>query len=232
MRRAVPGLNPLALFSFGMFSLLGSFWIRDLSTALIAVSAYLLAAVVFLPGWRYPLACLGFSAVASMTIVYSTWRGGGRDETEAIVAGLRILVLAVPGSIMAGYVDPARLGDYLAQSLHLPARMVAASTAGIQRFAGFVHTWQELERVRRARGFGPGWNPVAAVGHQAAMSFGLLVHAVRGATQTAIAMDARGFATAQQRTWAEPADWSRADRVAFAVAFGLGLVPVAAHLLG
>jgi energy-coupling factor transporter transmembrane protein EcfT len=44
-------------------------------------------------------------------------------------------------------------------------------------------------------------------------------------------MDARGFATAHDRTWAEPASWSRLDVAATAVALLLGAVPVVAHLL-
>ncbi len=135
--------------------MLGSFWIRSLPVALIALGAYVVAAVVLLPGWRYPLACLGFTSIAAVTIVYSTWRLGGHDIEEAITAGVRIVVLAWPGSVMAGYVDPSRLADYLAQTLRLPARMIAAFAAALQRFTGFGLAWQQLERVRWVRGFGP-----------------------------------------------------------------------------
>src|SRR4051812_36223513 len=117
MRSLVLRLNPLVLLSFGLFSLLGSFWIRSLPVALVAAAAYAVAALLFLPGWRYPLVCLGFSLVAGGTIVYSTWRLGGHDGEVALVAGVRIVVLALPGSIMAGYVDPSRFADHLAQSL-------------------------------------------------------------------------------------------------------------------
>ena len=60
----------------------------------------------------------------------------------------------------------------------------------------------------------------------------MLVHALRGASQTAIAMDARGFAEAHDRTWAEPANWTRLDLVTVGAGVALGLVaPVAAVLL-
>ncbi|AWB93778.1 energy-coupling factor transporter transmembrane component T [Aeromicrobium chenweiae] len=224
-------LNPLVLFSFGLFSLIGSLFVRDLTTAAWAVGAYALAAVLFLPSWRYPLLCLLLSAVAAVTIVYSTWRLGGRDVPEAITAGLRILVLAWPGSVMLGYLDPARLGDYLAQSLRLPARMVAAFSAALQRFLGFHLAWQQLDRVRRARGFGARRNPLANGPYIADMSFALLVQALRGASASSIAMDARGFATAHDRTWAEPASWSGLDRAATVLAAALGAVPVVVHLI-
>lgn len=232
MRQHILSLNPLVLLAFGLFSLLGSVWVRDVPTGLIALSAYAVAGLLFLPGWRYALGCLGLGLIAALTVVYSTWRGGGHHEWVSLTAGLRTIVLAVPGSIAAGYIDPARLGDYLAQSLRLPGRPVAAFTAAIQRFADFLHVWQELESARRVRGLGPDRNPVRIVAHMASMAFGLLVEAMRGASQTAIAMDARGFASAHHRTWAEPASWSRVDRIALALAILLGLVPAVTHVLG
>jgi energy-coupling factor transporter transmembrane protein EcfT len=232
MRTYLLRANPLTLMSIGIGSLLGSLAIRSLDVALVAVAAYAVAALVFLPSWRYPLACLAFTALAGGMVVYSTWRGGGHDEREAVTAGLRILVLAWPGSVALGYADQSRLADYLAQSLHLPARLVAALSVAFQRFAGLHAAWQQLDRVRRARGFGPSRNPLTSGAYVAGMSFALLVDAMRGATRSAVAMDARGFAAAHHRTWAEPATWSRLDVAGLALAAVLGAVPVVAHLLG
>ena len=222
-------LNPLAQLSVGLFSLLGSFWIRSLPVALVALGAYALVAVLLLPGWRYPLVCLAFTAIAAVTIVYSTWRLGGHDIDEAFTAGVRIVVLAWPGSVMAGYVDPSRLADYLAQTLRLPARLMASFAAALQRFTGFSLAWQQLERVRWVRGFGPRRNPFANGRYAANISFALLVQAMRGASASSIAMDARGFATAQHRTWAEPAPWNRLDIGGLIVAAMLGAVAIAAR---
>ncbi len=225
-------LNPLALMSIGLASLVGSFAIRSLDVALVAVAAYALAALVFLPSWRFPLACLAFTTLAGATVVYSTWRGGGHDEREAATAGLRVLVLAWPGSVALGYADQSRLADHLAQSLHLPARLVAALSVAFQCFAGLHTAWQQLDRARRARGFGVSRNPLTSGAYVVSMSFALLVDALRGATRSAVAMDARGFATAHHRAWAEPATWSRLDIVGLALAVALGAVPVVAHVLG
>ena len=229
MRQWVLRLNPLAQLSVGLFSLLGSFWIRSLPVALVALGAYALVAVLLLPGLRYPLVCLAFTAIAAVTIVYSTWRLGGHDIDEAFTAGVRIVVLAWPGSVMAGYVDPSRLADYLAQTLRLPARLMAAFAAALQRFTGFSLAWQQLERVRWVRGFGPRRNPFANGRYAANISFALLVQAMRGASASSIAMDARGFATAQHRTWAEPAPWNRLDIGGLIVAAMLGAVAIAAR---
>ncbi len=231
MTGAVLRVNPLVLLAVGLGSLLGSFGARSPGAAAAALAAYALAAVLTVPGWRYPLACLGFCAIAAASIVWSTWRLGGHDEAEALTAGLRILVLAWPGSVAAGYVDPARLGDHLAQSLRLPARLVAALSAALQRFWTLAREWQELERVRRARGVGPTRNPVTRARYLAGAAFALLVQALRGASRTSVAMDARGFAGAHDRTWAEPATWTRADVLGLVVAAGLALVAPVTLLL-
>jgi len=228
---AVLRVNPLVLLAVGLGSLLASFAVRDLTTGLVALGAYALVVVLTVPSWRYPLLCLLFCTIAAASVVWSTWRLGGHDEAKALTAGVRILVLAWPGSVAAGYVDPARLGDHLAQSLHLPGRFVAAFSAALQRFWSLVREWQELERVRRARGVGPGHNPLANLRYAAGAAFALLVQAMRGASRASVAMDARGFADAHGRTWAEPATWTRVDVLGLAVAAALALVAPATLLL-
>src|SRR4051812_7745623 len=98
MRTYVARLNPLVLISFGFASLAGSFAIRDLPSAVTGVVAYAVAALLFLPSWRYPLACLALCGVSAGLVAYSTWRLGNGDY--APVAAMRILVLAWPGSVM------------------------------------------------------------------------------------------------------------------------------------
>lgn len=216
-------VNPLVLVAVGMLSLIGSLFVRSLPVALVAVGAYALAALVLVPSWRFVLVCLGFTGIAGLTVAYSTWRLGGYDVELAVTAGLRIVVLAWPGSVAAGYIDPARLADYLGQSLRLPARGVVAFSAAMQRFTHLTHTWTTLRRTRRARGLRA---------HPGALAFVLLVDAMRGATRSAIAMDARGFAGAHQRTWLEPATWTATDRIGLAVAVGLAALPMLLWSLG
>lgn len=228
MRSVVTRLNPLVLMSFGLASLLGSFAVRDAPSAVAAVLAYAVAAVVFLPSWRYPLLCLALCSVSAVLVAVSAWRLGNGDH--APVAAARILVLAWPGSVMIGFVDPSALGDHAAQRLRVPARFVASFVAVIQRMTDLSSTWQQLDRTRRVRAMGPGGNPLAWVRHAGSMTFGMLASSLRGAGRMSIAMDARGFATAQRRTWAEPATWTRIDSAGFAAALVLGAVPVVARL--
>ena len=60
-----------------------------------------------------------------------------------------------------------------------------------------------------------------------ALTLGMLVRSLQAAAALAVAMDARGFATASRRTWAQPAPWRRADSLVLL----LSLLPVAVALL-
>jgi energy-coupling factor transport system permease protein/energy-coupling factor transport system ATP-binding protein len=48
---------------------------------------------------------------------------------------------------------------------------------------------------------------------------------MRRAGSLAVAMDARGFAHANRRTWAEPAPWLRGDWVVVAIGTMLAALP-------
>lgn len=223
--------NPLVPLLAGISALAGSLALRTLATAVIAVALWAIIAVVTVPSWRYVLVCLGFASLAAGSIVYSTWRMGGHDIQVALTAGLRILVLAWPGTVAVGFIDTARLGDYLGQSLRLPARFVVAFTAALQRFTSMHHTWAQLAVARKTRGVGPDRRPLATVKYASSMAFGLLASTIRQTTQSAMAMDARGFTHADRRTWLEPAVWSRLDIAGVCAVLALGLWPVAYQLM-
>lgn len=230
MRQALVRTNPLVLLAIGLLALPASFAVRSLPIGLVALGAYAATGALLLPSWRRPLGRILLVGFASLSVVYSTWLLGGREADTALTAGLRILVLALPGAVLAAFVDPSRLADQLGQRLHLPARFVVAFAAALQRFEHLGQTWQQLDRARRARGYGPSRGPVSLFRHAAALTFGLLVAAMRGATSQAIAMDARGFATARRRTWAEPAPWTRTDTAMLGLGVALAALPVALYL--
>lgn len=215
-------VNPVVLVAAGMFSLVGSLFVRSLEVALLTVAVYAVVAAVCVPSWRFVLVCLAFTGVAGLTVAYSTWRLGGRDLEIAATAGLRIVVLAWPGSVAAGYIDPARLADHLGQTFRLPARGVVAGSAALQKFATLAQTWTTLERTRRARGRRT---------HPGSLAFALLVDSMRGATRSAIAMDSRGFEVAADRTWLVAASWTRVDRIALALVGILGILPALLSLV-
>ena len=217
--------NPLVLLALGLLAVVASFGVDDLTVALAMVGVITVLAVAFVPGlvgnsWRLLAPLLGAASVT-----FSTWLLAGRDESIAATAGLRVLVLALPGVLVAPFIDPSRLGDQLAQRLRLPARPVAAVTASLQRFEDLGAVWGQLDRARRVRGLGPGRSPIARTRHVAGMTFGLLVSTLRSSARMAVAMDARGFATARHRSWAEPAPWTRVDSAVLAGAVGLAALP-------
>ncbi|MGN6414706.1 energy-coupling factor transporter transmembrane component T family protein [Flexivirga sp.] len=228
MKTVVARANPLALLAFGFSAVLGSFLVDRVSAAVIVVAVYAVLAALVVPSWRplrWRLLAVGFAAIS---LWWSSWLLGGHDPSLATVAAGRILVLALPGAIVAAFIDPMRFGDALAQILRLPARFVGAFTASLTRFDRLGETFEQLQRTRRIRGFGPTRSPLSRAASTVPLTFGLLVSAMRGATQLSLAMDARGFATAQRRTWAQPSPWHRRDTVVVVVAVLVTIVlPIA-----
>jgi len=136
-----------------------------------------------------------------------------------------VLSIVLPAALLTPTIDPSRLGDHLAQRLHLPARGVVAATSALQRLDDTVETWRTIQRARRARGLGLDGGVARRLTSSAASAFALLVVSLRRAAVTTLAMDARGFATATRRTWAEPAPWTAADSLVLAAALTLAVLP-------
>lgn len=174
---------------------------------------------------RGVLVRLAPAALAVVGVGWSAWLLGGRDLEIAAGAMLRVGALIVPSAFVVGFIDPERLGDHLAQRLHLPARPVVAATAALQRVQSFDVLWGELMRTRRVRGIRADRGLVAKVREAAAVTVGLLVGALGQAATLALGMDARGFAEARRRTWAGAAPWRVADTLA--VLAGLTIVAAA-----
>lgn len=166
--------------------------------------------------------------LAAASVGWSTWLLAGHDLDAAATVALRVLVITLPSAVLVPWVDPDRLGDHLAQRLHLPDRPVVATAAALQRVHSFGAIWGELARARRVRGLGVSWRrPRTLVAHLGALTMGLLVRTLRAAADLAVAMDARGFATATARTWWVPAPWRYRDT--FLVL--LGTVPLVVAVL-
>ncbi len=223
--RPVPGPGPLSLLAGCLLPVAGAFAVRSAASA-----GLLLAAEAAAFGWLVRdagalLQRLALGAVAAAGIGFTTWLYGGHSGAETATAALRILDLVAPSALLAPLIRPSPLGDHLAQRLRLPPRGVVAATAALQRLDSLADQWQQIQRARRARGVGLDGGPVRRVRGSAASAFSLLVVAVRQAGTLAIAMDARGFAAAATRTWAEPAPWRAADSLVLTLAAGLAVLP-------
>lgn len=156
--------------------------------------------------------------VGGVSVAWSTWLLGGHRLDLAANGFLRVLLIVAPSAILLPFVDTDALGDHVAQRLRLPDRPVVAVSAAMQRMQSFGAMWTEIGQARRVRGLGTTWrHPGTIMRHVVALTMGLLVRSLRAAAELAVAMDARGFATATARTWRYRARWRGADWIVVTV---------------
>lgn len=238
-RPLVARCGPLALLGAAALAVPAGIVSPHWTTSLAVVAVQVLLAVVGLsaPGRgaaprgraRAVLARLAPGLVGALSVGWSTWLLGGHDLDVAVTAAVRVVVIVLPSAVLVRWVDADALGDHLGQRLHLPARPVVAVAAALQRVHTFGDTWAEIARARRVRGLGASArSPRSVLAELWALTTGILVRSLQTAADLAVAMDARGFATAQRRTWAAPAPWTRAD----ALLVLASLLPLAVALAG
>lgn len=147
------------------------------------------------------------------------------DSIElAIAVSLRVVALGLPTILLFGRTDPTELADALAQVAKLPSRFVLGILAGARMLGLFIDDWRTMGLARRARGVGD----TGAVRRFFSMAFVLLVFAVRRGTKLAMAMEARGFGSGIERTWARPSRLHGRDAVALAGGLAIMAVSIAA----
>jgi energy-coupling factor transporter transmembrane protein EcfT len=217
--------GPLSILLVCLLPAFGAAAIRDVQTGLLALVPVVLLAVVAVREVRLTMRRLALGLLAAASIALSTWLYGGRELDTALGAALRIVYLVAPGAIVSAYLEPSALGDHLAQRLRLPSRLVVAASAALQRLDQVGEQWRQIRRAWRARGVGAEGGPIRRARVTAAMAVALLVSTMRLSGRMAVAMDARGFAGAHDRTWAEPAPWKRADTMLAAVGLLLAIAP-------
>lgn len=220
------GCNPLAVVAICLLAVLGSVAVRDwrVGALTLTVQGVLLPFVAVRRSGTVRRLVPGVFAAAS--VGFSSWLLGGHDIAIGITAALRILTFVVPGAVLTAHIDPSAFGDALAQRLRLPARPVVAAVAALHRLETLGEDWRTIERARHARGLGPGWSPVQRAVAASATTFALLVSSLRRSSGMSVAMDARGFAGATQRTWAEPSPWYRRDTVLMIVGTMVAALPL------
>jgi len=228
--------GPLSLLLASIVLVLGAPLISDLRTALISVGVEIALAPMVLGVGRLPWRRLLPGLFAVVSVCFSNWLlSPGRDVSTGALAGLRVAFFVLPGVLLASRIDPSALGDHLGQRLRLPARPVVAAVAALHRFEGLGEHWDQLARIRRVRGLGPGRSPLGRGRSVAALTFGLLIETLRQAGRMAVAMEARGFSAAvasarvtaaPRRTWAEPALWGSSDSLILALGLVVAGIPM------
>jgi energy-coupling factor transport system ATP-binding protein len=197
--------GPLSLLLASIVLVLGAPFISDLRTALIAIGAEVALAPLVLGVGRTRWRRLVPGLVAVASVAFSNWLlSPGRELSSGALAGLRVAFFVLPGVLLASRIDPSALGDHLSQRLRLPARPVVAAVAALHRFEGLGEHWDQLARVRRVRGLGPGRSPLGRGRSIAELTFGLLIETLRQAGRMAVAMEARGFSSAVTPAAASP----------------------------
>ena len=192
--------GPLSVLLASIVLVLGAPFISDLRTALIAFGVQIALAPVVLGIGRPPWLRLLPGLFAVVSVSFSNWLlSPGRELSTGALAGLRVAFFVLPGVLLASRIDPSALGDHLGQRLRLPARPVVAAVAALHRFESLGEQWDQLARIRRVRGLGPGRSPLGRGRHVAALTFGLLIQTLRQAGRMAVAMEARGFSAARHR---------------------------------
>jgi len=221
--------GPLSLLAGCLVPVAGAFAIDSALEGLVGLVVQVLTLGWLVRDVRATAVRASFGLVAAAGVAVSTWLYGGRDLDEAAMAASRILYLVLPSSMLLPLLRPSVLGDHLAQRLHLPDRGVVACVAALQRLDSFGADWRTIEQARRARGRGLDGGPWRRLKGSGASAFALLVVSMRHTGAMAVAMDARGFASATERTWAEPAPWRPADSVVLCLAAILGALPWLLH---
>lgn len=222
--------GPVSLLAAALLVVPGAAGIQGISGALLCTAVILVAlAAMAIPPGVPPIRLLP-AVVAVLSVGWSNWfLAAQRSVADAATSGLRVGYFVLPSLVFLSYLDPSTVGDHLAQRLRLPVRPVLAVVAALHRLDSLGADWAELARTRRARGLGPGRGPLSRARYASAMTFALLVQAIRQAGRMTVAMEARGYsATAaggRARSWAEPAPWTRYDTLLCLLAVALAALP-------
>jgi energy-coupling factor transport system ATP-binding protein len=233
-------LTPLGAIGSSLLLLLGSFWLRSSGQAFAGVTivAVLLAAAVVAAALtkraKPRLRGLGLVLFGIASIWFTNWfLSDSHDALHAATTAARIAFFAIPAYLLARLIDPAEMGDQFGQILRLPARPVVAAMVAFTKLQHLNQTWSQLAQVRKVRGIAKTGSPRARIAEAKEMTFGLLVSATRGATQTAISMEVRGFSATDEsgrrikRTWAVPARITWLDVAAWVAALAATVAAVA-----
>jgi len=225
MNVARTAYGPLSLLAASLAPIAGATAIHSARHGIVVVGILIAVALFVVRNWRSTVRRFGFVSVATVSVGVSTWLYGGRDLDVAVGAMLRIYYLVIPAIVLTPFIDATALGDHLGQRLRLPARAVVASTVALERLESLGRQWQQIGRARRARGVGADGGLLNRARVSASMGLALLVSTMRMVGPMSLAMDARGFAAADRRTWAEAALWQRRDTAILLAGLMIAVLP-------
>ncbi len=203
------------LFELALVPFLGipprQFWLRTLP---VWVAAPLTGITILLYG-------------KSSGTVYWEWLAAHISDgsiTLSAATALRVLAIGLPAVVLFITVDATDLADGLAQVWHLPSRFVLGALAAFRLVGLFMEDWRFLELARRARGIGD----IGRVRRVPGQVFALLVLAIRRGSKLAVAMEARGFGGAGERSWARESRFGTSEWIVVIAGLMVGMVAIGA----
>ncbi|MGL4174073.1 MAG: CbiQ family ECF transporter T component [Actinomycetota bacterium] len=228
------GPSSLALAAFA--PILGSWWITDWRAGAITLGVQVALGATVVSHSRLTMVRIFPVMIAAFSVGVSSWWLGQGVVSEGVTSGLRVLTMVLPGAVVALWVDPVVVGDSVAGRLRLSSRVVVVVVASLTRLEWAADQWQQIRRARRVRGVGARWSPLRRGQEAAAVTFSLLVAALRESNRMAVSMEARGVPArgwpGLDRTWAcPPPRWTGADTTLAVIAVVFVVTPIAAELL-
>ena len=225
--------------------------------AIDPVTPLLFLGLTLLVGWRAggiapatyaralaPLAVIGLGFVWTNAFFARTvdpgapsWTLGPlRATLPGLVFGVAIALrgLAV-GALSVTFVlttDPSDLAVGLIRHARVPFRIAYPALAAYRFLPLFREEVEQIELARRVRGQLLGGGPVTMLVRRLGEIVPLLASAVHRAARIAVAMDARGFASARERTYLRTAPLDRRDAAFALVALAAGTAILAAGAVG
>ncbi|CAB4909519.1 unannotated protein [freshwater metagenome] len=139
----------------------------------------------------------------------------------ALLVGLRIVAIALPGAIYFAATNVTALSDALTQIARLPSRFMAGALSSLRMMTLLSDDWRAMGRARRARGLSAG-TPQSFAGQ----SFSLFVRAVRRGSTLATTMEARGFGGEHPRSQSRVSLWRVRDSVTVLTGFAAAAATV------
>ena len=220
--------NPIAKLAAALLLMIVLFLSVDPLTPLVVLAGLAVAVPFSGLGWRVLLARTWPILLAGTAV--AVVNGLAASPASGLALGLRVLALAYSGVLAIGTTDPTELTDALIQQLHLSPRFAVGALAAVRLLPVMALEWQTISLARRARGVAAGRSPVAAVQLAFGKLMTLLVGAIRRATRLSIAMEARGFGSAECRSVARPRRMTAGDWWLIAAAAGVGLAAIGISL--
>lgn len=240
--QAVYSINPVAKLAasaiISVALVLSIDWVSAAVALALEAVLFLFAGLTWRQFWRRTLPAWIAAVLGAFTILlygrpsgdtyFQFWLVHITDGSIelAIATLLRVLAIALPAIVLFATVDPTEFADGLAQVLHLPSRFVLGALAGLRLVGLFLEDWKSLELARRARGIADTGKVRRFVGQ----AFALLVLSIRRGSKLATAMEARGFGSRDERTWARDSRLGGRDAALIVMAVVIAVLAVTASV--